>query len=71
MINQSEKSPVCLKNVHVHMDRRLLLLLCAFAIYWDLCKAYMNIPLKIITIVLTLLLVGNMRRIVQYNEMNR
>ena len=41
------------------------------AIYWDLCKGYMNIPLKIITIVLTLLLVGNMRRIVQYNEMNR
>ena len=41
------------------------------AIYWDLCKAYMNIPLTIITIVLTLLLVGNMRRIVQYNEMNR
>ena len=41
------------------------------AIYWDLCKAYMNIPFKIIAIVLILLLVGNMRRIVQYNEMNR
>ena len=41
------------------------------AIYWDLCKAYMNIPFKIVTIVLTLLLVGNMRKIVQYNEMNR
>ena len=31
----------------------------------------MNIPFKIITMVLTLLLVGNMRKIVQYNEMNR
>jgi len=31
----------------------------------------MNIPFKIIAIVLILLLVGNMRRIVQYNEMNR
>lgn len=41
------------------------------AIYWDLCKSYMNIPFKIVTIVLTLLLVGNMRKIVQYNEMNR
>ena len=41
------------------------------AIYWDLCKAYMNIPLKIITIVLTLFLVGNMRKIVQHNGMNR
>ena len=41
------------------------------AIYWDLCKGYMNIPFKIITMVLTLLLVGNMRKIVQYNEMNR
>ena len=41
------------------------------AIYWDLCKAYMNIPFKIVTIVLTLLLVGNMRKIVQHNEMNR
>mgnify|MGYP000001843747 FL=1 len=41
------------------------------AIYWDLCKDYMNIPFKIVTIVLTLLLVGNMRRIVQYNEINR
>ena len=29
------------------------------------------IPFKIITMVLTLLLVGNMRKIVQYNEMNR
>lgn len=41
------------------------------AIYWDLCKGYMNIPFKIVTIVLTLLLVGNMRKIVQHNEMNR
>ena len=41
------------------------------AIYWDLCKSYMNIPFKIVTIVLTSLLVGNMRKIVQYNEMNR
>ena len=41
------------------------------AIYWGLCKSYMNIPFKIVTIVLTLLLVGNMRKIVQYNEMNR
>ena len=41
------------------------------AIYWDLCKSYMNILFKIVTIVLTLLLVGNMRKIVQYNEMNR
>ena len=41
------------------------------AIYWDLCKSYMNIPFKIITIVLILLLVGNMRKIVQHNEMNR
>ena len=32
------------------------------AIYWDLCKGYMNIPFKIIAIVLILLLVGNMRR---------
>lgn len=41
------------------------------AIYWDLCKSYMNIPFKIITIVLILLLVGNMRKIVQHNEVNR
>ena len=41
------------------------------AIYWDLCKGYMNIPFKIVTIVLTLFLVGNMRKIVQHNEMNR
>lgn len=41
------------------------------AIYWDLCKGYMNIPLKIIIIVLTLFLCENMRRIVQHNEMNR
>ena len=47
------------------------MLLCALP-YIGICvRDYMNIPFKIITIVLILLLVGNMRKIVQHNEMNR
>ena len=38
--------------------------------YYELCNTYMNMPLKIVTIVLAAILISNIKRIILCNEIS-